>query len=212
MRRHFMLASTVLLALSGIACSDDEEKSAAKPGAVSNSTAAPAESTTTATATPAKAQIVLARDGLGAVAFGASAGDAIREITAAIGPGDGVVEQDLFRCGAEGLTDHQWLNLRIHVRGGKFVAWSHAATAGGGIEKAHDLHTPEGLGTGDYVSALRKAYPKAEISEGADIPGHFSVRSAPGQPRHLWGYLTGTGDNDLVDTIFAGDCGPDPTL
>ncbi len=209
MRSHLILASAALVALTSVACSDDDDD-AAEPAATTTSTA-PAATTTTGSS-PADAQIVLAPDGLGVVEFGAATADAIKELDAALGPGDGPVEADMFRCEVEGQTDHQWLNLRIHVRGGKFVAWSLSATAGPGIEEAHDLHTPEGLGTGDYVSDLRKAYPGAEISEGADIAGHFSVRKAPGQARHLWGYLTGTGDTDLVDTIFGGDCGPDPTL
>ena len=212
MQRHLILASAALVALTSVACSDDDDD-AAETSATTSSTAAPSQAATTTTvSSPAGAQIVLAPDGLGVVEFGAATEDAVKELDAALGPGDGSVEPDMFRCEVEGQTDHQWLNLRIHVRDGKFVAWSLAATAGPGIEEAHDLHTPEGLGTGDYVSDLRKAYPAAEISEGADIAGHFSVRSAPGQARHLWGYLTGTGDTDLVDTIFGGDCGPDPTL
>lgn len=138
----------------------------------------------------------------------------MRRLTAALGPAEGTPEPDQYGCALEPQVDHQWQNLRVHIRDGKFVAWTIGAATEGGpeAEDAYDFHTPEGLGTGDYVAAVRQAYPAVEIDPGADILGHFTVRPAPGQARQLWGYLTGTADTDLVDMIFAGDCGPDPSI
>jgi hypothetical protein len=159
--------------------------------------------------------IVLGRDGLGAIRFGAPADEAIAAATAVLGPADtdsGWVDPlSISACAGTVARVVSWGDLQLYLSdesgvasdGRHLFAYSYGSVAD--LETTPEgLATPEGIGLGTAVEFLKAAYPDVVIEEGEEglIPPNFYVDD------RLSGRLTGGADDDLVTVIIGGDpCG-----
>jgi hypothetical protein len=165
--------------------------------------------------TVAAPSIVLARDGLGVVAFGTDADGAVAALTAVLGPpteDTGWVDPlTISTCPGTELRRVSWGALAVllgdpaatgtGVR--RFFAYSYGNVAGVEPQPAGFV-TPEGIGVGASVADLRAAYPGVVLNPGEEglIEPSFFVDD------NLRGIVTGDADTDSVTVVFGGpSCG-----
>ena len=194
--------------LAGACAGDGDELSRREP----TSTTAPAATSTTVPAPPTSAppatvpvpaQVVLAPDGLGIVAFGDDSETVLAALAGVLGPP--VDDRPLGSC-PSGEADRlvQFAELAVLFGGGRFVAWD-VGPASGALPP---LATAEGIGVGSSVAELRTAYGQRLRLDPEDPFGPvFEITTPP--PGRLAGTLTGTGPADTVASLSGGSasCG-----
>ncbi|HEV2070934.1 MAG TPA: hypothetical protein VGR26_14185 [Acidimicrobiales bacterium] len=206
--RGVLAAAVTLSLLAGGCAGDGDELSRRQP----TSTTAPAATGTTApapptsappTTVPVPAQVVLAPDGLGIVAFGDDGETVLAALAGVLGPP--VDDRPLGSC-PSGEADRlvQFAELAVLLGGGRFVAWDVGPASG----TLPSLATAEGIGVGSSVAELRAAYGERLRLDPDDPFGPVFEVTTP-SPGRLGGTLTGTGPADPVATLSGGtaSCG-----
>lgn len=183
-------------------------------------TTAPTTTSTTTTTIPQTDSLAPAGDeipissltlkagGIGPVAFGDAAPDAIGRLVASLGEPDetGSASEDLGLCAGDDGRFARWAGLTVVVSGtfedGTFAGYRYEDEA---VPTIHlDLSTPSGLRVGDPVSVLNEVYSSYQInylsSQGTNI---FQLSDADGLL--LWGPVSSTEDSGRVEGIYAPD-------
>lgn len=181
-------------------------------------TVAPTTTSTTTTTIPATSSfeaigpavpfsaLTLTANGIGPIAFGDSAPDAIGRLVASLGEPEetGVAGEELGLCADDEGRFVRWAGLTVAVTGtfadGTFTGYRYEDVA---IPTMHlDLATPSGLRIGDTVSTLNQIYSSYQIdylsSGGTDL---FRLSDADGTL--LWGPVSSIEDSGRVDGIYA---------
>ena len=205
-----VLAAAVTLSLLAGGCAGDgdelsrrEPTSTTAPAATSTTVPAPPTSAPSPTTVPVPAQVVLAPDGLGIVAFGDGGETVLAALAGVLGPP--VDDRPLGSC-PSGEADRlvQFAELAVLFGGGRFVAWDVGPASGA----FPPLATAEGIGVGSSVAELRGAYGERLRLDPEDPFGPvFEITTPP--PGRLAGTLTGTGPSDTVASLSGGtaSCG-----
>ncbi len=158
------------------------------------------------------ASLTLQASGIGPIAFGDIAPDAIGRLVASLGDPEetGAAGQELGLCDDDEGRFARWAGLTVTVSGtfadGIFAGYRYEDEA---VPTMHlDLATPSGLRIGDSVSRLNEIYASYQIdyvsSEGTDL---FRLSNADGLL--LWGPVSSVEDSGRVEGIYAPDiCSP----
>lgn len=190
----------------------------------STTTSAPTTTTTTTpptttTTTDPLAAIVLEPDGLGVVAFGDPADEAVSRLTTILGKSTedtgwvGTMESGYGTCPGTMVRVVRWSSLEIYLTDGE-TDWGLAGhrhfftyTNSGQMASVLPLHTRKGIGVGSTVAEVEAAYGASSIVAGdGSFPPFFQVKV--NQAGFLWGILTGTSSGDEVVSVSGGTgCG-----
>ena len=141
------------------------------------------------------AQLVLGGDDLGVTRVGAPYADAVRAVTAVLGPPLADPSPTTGCVGAQDL-EVEWAGFRLAVSDGAVSGWSSRDPA---------LETPSGIGIGTTVETMQRVYGERLRLHGPnpdDGPG-FVVDGV-----ELGGNLTGTTSADRVTRFYNRACSP----
>ncbi|MEA2010231.1 MAG: hypothetical protein U9N78_05960 [Actinomycetota bacterium] len=152
--------------------------------------------------------LTLTANGIGPIAFGDAAPDAIGRLVASLGKPQeaGVAGEKLGLCANDDGRFLRWAGLTIVVTGtfadGTFTGYQYEAES---VPTMHlDLATPSGLRIGDPVSSLNQIYSSYQIdyvsSDGTSL---FRLSDADGLL--LWGPVSSIEDSGRVEGIYAPD-------
>ena len=191
----------------------------------STTTVAPS-STTTSTTTTTIPPLVLQPDGIGGVGFGASPDQAIAYATAVLGPADrdtGWVDSfsEFGTCPPPEVRGAQWGESPSGFGHAFTLLFTKAPTshkpAGGEHLFGYDyyggdlaLATEPGMTVGTTLLAAQGMYPAIEIDESPWDPtdGVWWIDDDASDDAQLFGYATGSGDDDVITSIIGGvTCG-----
>ncbi|MFV9671951.1 MAG: hypothetical protein ACNYZH_01900 [Acidimicrobiia bacterium] len=150
--------------------------------------------------------LTLTANGIGPIAFGDAAPDAIGRLVASLGEPEetGVAGEEMGLCANDDGRFIRWAGLTIAVTGtfadGTFSGYRYEDEA---VPTMHlDLATPSGLRIGDPVSTLNQIYSSYQIdylsSGGTDL---FRLSDADGPL--LWGPVSSIEDSGRVEGIYA---------
>jgi hypothetical protein len=160
------------------------------PGAVTTATPDPAGDAGSASTTlPARPSgLVLAPDGVGVIAFGATAENVAVTVGDVLGPSQ---SGSAGECDAGPLDSIRWgTTLTAYLQGGRFAGW---------FTRSGELRTAERIGVGSTASALAAAYgSRLEVTTGS-LGVEWTVR-----PTGPSGLLSGAGPDATVDAVWAG--------
>ena len=157
------------------------------------------------TAVPFSA-LTLTANGIGPIAFGDAAPDAIGRLVASLGEPEetGVAGEEMGLCADDDGRFIRWAGLTIAITGtfvdGTFSGYRYEDEA---VPTMHlDLATPSGLRIGDPISTLNQIYSSYQIdylsSGGTDL---FRLSDADGPL--LWGPVSSIEDSGRVEGIYA---------
>ncbi len=187
-------------------------------------TVAPATTSTTTTTIPESSSIeaagtavpasslTLTANGIGPIAFGDAASDAVGRLVASLGrPQEiGVAGEEMGLCANDDGRFARWAGLTVVITGtfadGTFTGYRYEAEA---VPTMHlDLATPSGLRVGDPISTLNQIYSSYQIdyvsSEGTGL-----FRLSHADDLLLWGPVSSIEDSGRVEGIYAPDaCSP----
>ncbi|MEA3503098.1 MAG: hypothetical protein U9R47_10015, partial [Actinomycetota bacterium] len=150
--------------------------------------------------------LTLTANGIGPIAFGDTAPDAIGRLVASLGEPEetGVAGEEMGLCTDDDGRFIRWAGLTITVTGtfanGTFSGYRYEDEA---VPTMHlDLATPSGLRIGDPISTLNQIYSSYQIdylsSGGTDL---FRLSDADGPL--LWGPVSSIEDSGRVEGIYA---------
>ena len=205
-----VLGAAVTLSLLAGGCADGDDDlsrrqptSTTAPAVASSTVPAPPISAPPPTTVPVPAQVVLAPDGLGIVAFGDDGETVLATLAGVLGPP--IDDRPLGSC-PSGEADRlvQFAELAVLFGGGRLVAWDVGPASG----TLPPLATAEGIGVGSSVAELRGSYGERLRLDPDDPFGPvFEITTPP--PGRLAGTLTGTGPTDTVASLSGGaaSCG-----
>ncbi len=159
------------------------------------------------TAIPASS-LTLTANGIGPIAFGEAASDAVGRLVASLGEPEetGVAGEELGLCADDDGRFARWAGLTVTVAGtfadGVFSGYRYEDET---VPRMHlDLATPSGLRVGDPISTLNQIYASYQIdylsSEGTSL---FRLSDADGLL--LWGPVSSIEDSGRVEGIYAPD-------
>jgi hypothetical protein len=171
----------------------------AAPPTASPSTTAPAPPTAaptpSASPVPAAAGLQLNGDDLGVTRVGAPSADAVRALTAVLGPpvADPAPET---ACVGAGDKEVEWAEFRLAVSDGVVSGW---------LSRDPELTTPSGIGIGTTVTEMQEVYgDRLELFDANPDSGpSFTVGGV-----ELSGGLTGQGGDDRVTAFWNRACSP----
>jgi hypothetical protein len=165
--------------------------SASPPAEPSPSSAAP---TPSASASP-PAVLQLRGDDLGVTGVGAPYADAVRAVTAVLGP-PVADPAPTTACVGAGEREVEWAEFRLAITDGRVSGWS--STDG-------RLSTPSGVGIGTTLTQMLELYgDRLELYEASPDSGPgFAVAGV-----ELGGSLTGATGDDRVTAFFNRACSP----
>ena len=166
------------------------------PSPSASAVPAPPSAAPTPSATPAPpAELVLNGDDLGVTRVGAPSADAVRAVTAVLGPA--VADPaPATACVGAGEREVEWADFRLAITDGRVSGWR--STDG-------RLTTPSGVGVGTTVTELREVYgDRLELYDANPDSGPgFTVTGV-----QLGGALTGPGGDDRVTAFYNRACSP----
>lgn len=204
MRLAHMILLAAALATLTIACSNETQR-ASVGGSMEAppETRTPASDASTTTTGLTAGEVVLSPDGLGPLAFGTQAAQALKGLTQAFGRAENwrhVPESS----GCPATRIFTWKTLDVLVNEVTAASGSMRGLVGWnlrGAESAFDLRTEGGVGIGSTVAAVRAAYGEAVTIAQANPA---SVLTMPGSGGVMTGELDGQGDRGKIRTLRAG--------
>ena len=157
----------------------------------SPSTAAPTPSATPA----APAVLQLSGDDLGVTRVGAPYADAVRAVTAVLGP-PVADPAPATACVGAGDQEVEWEGFRLAITDGRVSGWSSSDGS---------LSTPSGIAVGTTVTEMQEVYgDRLELYDANPDSGPgFTVAGV-----ELGGGLTGPGADDRVTSFYNRACSP----
>ena len=196
----------MVAALTVAGCGSQESATTTGPAVTTSSTTVAASTTTVAstttttlstTTTPVpEPALVLRNDGLGMISFGDHTDAVVEAITSAYGP---VLDQGSIACDSGSDQYVTFAGLTTIHDAGRWAGWAYGT---GVVSPAETLTTEEGIGLGSTLGALQAVYgADLDVFEATLGPEFFVGTDYPG----LGGFLTGTGNNDTVTVLYAGD-------
>ena len=143
----------------------------------------------------APVELVLGGDDLGATRVGAPYAEAVRALTAVLGP-PVADPSPTSACVGAGDREVEWPEFRLAVTDGLVSGWSSTDGA---------LETPSGVGIGTTVTEMQEVYgDRLELYDANPDSGPgFAVTGV-----ELGGSLTGPGGDDRVTGFFNRACSP----
>ena len=181
---------------SAVEASPSAEPSAVAPVVPSPSvTAASASPTPSASTAPPAGGLQLNGDDLGVTSVGAADADAVRALTAVLGP-PVADPAPATACVGAGDREVEWADFRLAVTDGRVSGWT--STDG-------RFRTPSGIGIGTTVTEMREVYgDRLELYDANPDSGPgFAVTGV-----ELGGDLTGPGGDDRVTRFYNRACSP----
>lgn len=163
-----------------------------EPSSAAPTTAAPP---TPSTSPSAAAELTLNGDDLGVTRVGAPYADAVRALTAVLGP-PVADPSPTTACVGAGEREVEWADFRLAVTAGRVSGWSSSDGR---------YATPSGVGIGTTVTELQEVYgERLELYDASPDSGPgFAVTGV-----ELGGSLTGPGADDRVTAFFNRACSP----
>ena len=155
----------------------------------------PPPSATPSASAAAPAELVLNGDDLGVTRVGAPYADAVRAVTAVLGP-PLADPSPTSSCVGAGDREVEWAEFRLAVTDDRVSGWSSTDGA---------LETPSGVGIGTTVTELQEVYAdRLQLYDANPDSGPgFTVTGV-----ELGGALTGPGADDRVTAFFNRACSP----
>lgn len=152
------------------------------------------------------ARLELHADGVGPIAIGTPASEAIGRFVASLGEPEeiGAAGPAFGLCEGETGRFVRWAGLSVIVSGtlqdGTFVAYRFHEPA---VPVSHlDLATPSGIHLGDTIDRLNEVYASYDISYETDAAGS-TFTLADGDELLLWGPVSSTDGGGQVEGIFS---------
>jgi hypothetical protein len=164
--------------------------------APSSASPSPLPAAATPSVTPAAPAVLrLGGDDLGVTRVGAPDADAVRAVSAVLGP-PVADPAPTTACVGAGDREVEWADFGLAITDGRVSGWS--STDG-------RLRTPSGVTIGTTVTELREVYgDRLELHDASPDSGPgFAVRGV-----ELGGALTGPGGDDRVAAFFNRACSP----
>lgn len=168
---------------------------AAAPASPSAQPAPSSAAPTPSASTAAPVTLVLNGDDLGVTRVGAPNADAVRAVTAVLGP-PVADPAPATACVGAGEREVEWAGFRLAVTDGRVDGWSSTDDR---------LTTPSGVGIGTIVTELREVYgDRLELYDASPDSGpSFAVTGV-----ELGGTLSGPGADDRVTGFHNRTCSP----
>ena len=155
----------------------------------------PASPSPVPSAAPPGRELQLNGDDLGVTRVGAPSADAVRALSAVLGP-PVADPAPATACVGAGEREVEWADFRLAITGGRVSGWS--STDG-------RLTTPSGIGIGTTVTEMQEVYgDRLELYDANPDSGPgFAVTGV-----ELGGSLTGPGGDDRVTAFYNRACSP----